>query len=134
MGEVAKDIIVDSQLRDRGTPIDFSQTVLSAYVWFPDRFPVDGNHAPTARLFLKDDSLRSFYGCTENISRNNWIPLSLDTRMRSEIACETGQTVIDEGFDFSAVRIIGVQVAPNSEAPLDYTGHYFLDDVHWEPR
>jgi serine/threonine protein kinase len=132
VAEVALDKVIEPEGR-RGIPIDLSNHVVQAYVWFPADFPVVANHPPTARLFLKDSSrnLRSFYGCTENISVGDWIALTIDTRQPSSSDCRVGQTEMQDGFDLSSVQIVGIQVAPNSEGPLVYDGHFLVDDVHW---
>jgi len=118
-----------------GRPIDLSNKVITAHLWFKNDLPIDPKHPPVARLFLKDHRDLSLYGCTENIDvAERWIYLSMATSDRPSAGCKQGRRERDPEFDASNVIKLGVSIAANSDSALNYSGACVIDTVDWEPR
>lgn len=116
-------------------PVSLIDRTISCWVYVPNENATGSQSAYNgAQVFVKDanpSSSKSEYGAWFNLEQVGWIKISLVP----STSTPSGGGYMDTGFDPNIIRIIGVKIAVNDQAPTTYSYNetFYVDSCSWSP-
>ncbi|MCL5264588.1 MAG: glycoside hydrolase TIM-barrel-like domain-containing protein [Chloroflexi bacterium] len=99
-------------------PVDLAGARLSAKVYAPYGSSGDPSSPNTLQLFVRDESMRSFFGIPTFFGENQW----------NDVTAVVPRSA--PGFDPTRVAVVGLRIDSNSSAR--FAGKIWLDEFDWD--
>jgi hypothetical protein len=134
-GEAFIDLRYDSP-RGLQAPLNLEGVLITMAVYVPSRAAGTAKQPNGVQIFVKsqinpNDNFKSEYG--------TWVNLTVNTARWLDLSLIPGRTQppggdMEEGFDPANIVLIGVKIATQAGANVQYSGPIWISDVCWQPR